>query len=114
SLLRKGPRCQRWSRPVAHAGIENRRTMTVEEYFQLETNDPETRYEYIDLDDYERVEVLPDCDDISWRDNISWLACKASMIPCSWESALPSTHQSAHFASPAWTLSSSSLDLYRR
>ncbi|MDQ2717311.1 MAG: Uma2 family endonuclease [Chloroflexota bacterium] len=28
--------------------IENRRTMTVEEYFQLEANDPETRYEYID------------------------------------------------------------------
>ncbi len=27
--------------------IENRRTMTVEEYFQLEENDPETRYEYI-------------------------------------------------------------------
>jgi hypothetical protein len=45
--------------------IENRRTMTAEEYFQLETSDPETRYEYIDLDDYERVEVLPDCDDIS-------------------------------------------------
>ena len=28
--------------------IENRRTMTVEEYFQLEANDPETGYEYID------------------------------------------------------------------
>ena len=28
--------------------IENRRTMTVKEYFQLEENDPETRYEYID------------------------------------------------------------------
>ncbi len=28
--------------------IENRRTMTVEEYFQLEENDPGTRYEYID------------------------------------------------------------------
>jgi Uma2 family endonuclease len=28
--------------------IENQRTMTVEEYFQLEANDPETRYEYID------------------------------------------------------------------
>ena len=28
--------------------IENRRTMTVEAYFQLEANDPETRYEYID------------------------------------------------------------------
>jgi Uma2 family endonuclease len=28
--------------------IENRRTMTVEEYFQLEENDPDTRYEYID------------------------------------------------------------------
>ncbi|GAC1640056.1 MAG: Uma2 family endonuclease [Ktedonobacteraceae bacterium] len=28
--------------------IENQRTMTVEEYFQLEANDPETCYEYID------------------------------------------------------------------
>jgi Uma2 family endonuclease len=28
--------------------IEHRRIMTVEEYFQLEANDPETRYEYID------------------------------------------------------------------
>src|SRR5260370_8456508 len=28
--------------------IEQRRTMTVEEYFQLEANDPGTRYEYID------------------------------------------------------------------
>ena len=28
--------------------IENRRTMTVEEYFQLEENDPDIRYEYID------------------------------------------------------------------
>ncbi len=28
--------------------IEHRRTMTVEEYFQLEANDPGTRYEYID------------------------------------------------------------------
>ncbi len=28
--------------------IEHQRTMTVEEYFQLEENDPETRYEYID------------------------------------------------------------------
>jgi Uma2 family endonuclease len=27
---------------------ENRRTMTVEEYFQLEATGPETRYEYID------------------------------------------------------------------
>ena len=45
--------------------LKHQQTMTVEEYFQLETNDPETRYEYIDLDDYERVEVLPDCDDIS-------------------------------------------------
>ncbi|HLZ62631.1 MAG TPA: Uma2 family endonuclease [Ktedonosporobacter sp.] len=28
--------------------LEHRRTMTVEEYFQLEEHDPETRYEYID------------------------------------------------------------------
>jgi Uma2 family endonuclease len=28
--------------------IEHQRTMTVEEYFRLEENDPETRYEYID------------------------------------------------------------------
>ena len=28
--------------------IEHRQTMTVEEYFQLEENDPYTRYEYID------------------------------------------------------------------
>lgn len=28
--------------------IGNRRTMTVEEYFQLEENDSDTRYEYID------------------------------------------------------------------
>jgi Uma2 family endonuclease len=28
--------------------IEHQRIMTVEEYFQLEENDPETRYEYID------------------------------------------------------------------
>jgi Uma2 family endonuclease len=28
--------------------IEHQRTMSVEEYFQLEANDPETRYEYID------------------------------------------------------------------
>ncbi len=28
--------------------VEHRRSMTVEEYFQLEENDPETRYEYID------------------------------------------------------------------
>lgn len=28
--------------------IEHQRTMTVEEYFQLEENDPDTRYEYID------------------------------------------------------------------
>jgi Uma2 family endonuclease len=28
--------------------IEHRRTMTVEEYFRLEENDPDTRYEYID------------------------------------------------------------------
>jgi Uma2 family endonuclease len=28
--------------------IEHQQTMTVEEYFQLEENDPDTRYEYID------------------------------------------------------------------
>jgi Uma2 family endonuclease len=28
--------------------LEQKRTMTVEEYFQLEENDPDTRYEYID------------------------------------------------------------------
>lgn len=28
--------------------LEHRRTMTIEEYFQLEENDPDTRYEYID------------------------------------------------------------------
>ena len=28
--------------------VEHQRTMTVEEYFQLEANDPETGYEYID------------------------------------------------------------------
>ena len=28
--------------------LEHRQTMTVEEYFQLEENDPDTRYEYID------------------------------------------------------------------
>ncbi len=28
--------------------IKHRQTMTVEEYFQLEENDPDTRYEYID------------------------------------------------------------------
>jgi Uma2 family endonuclease len=28
--------------------LEHQHTMTVEEYFQLEENDPETRYEYID------------------------------------------------------------------
>jgi len=28
--------------------VEHRRSITVEEYFQLEENDPETRYEYID------------------------------------------------------------------
>src|ERR1700693_4405809 len=28
--------------------IQNRRTITVEEYFQLEENDPDTRYEYVD------------------------------------------------------------------
>lgn len=28
--------------------LEHRRTMPVEEYFQLEENDPDTRYEYID------------------------------------------------------------------
>jgi len=28
--------------------LENRQTMTVEEYFQLERNDPDSRYEYID------------------------------------------------------------------
>ncbi|HJT55129.1 MAG TPA: Uma2 family endonuclease [Ktedonobacteraceae bacterium] len=28
--------------------MANRRTISVEEYFQLEANDPETRYEYID------------------------------------------------------------------
>jgi Uma2 family endonuclease len=28
--------------------IEHKRTMTVEEYFQLEENNPDTRYEYID------------------------------------------------------------------
>ena len=28
--------------------MQNRRTITVEEYFQLEANDPETGYEYID------------------------------------------------------------------
>ncbi|GAC1348580.1 MAG: Uma2 family endonuclease [Ktedonobacteraceae bacterium] len=28
--------------------IEHQRSMTVEEYFQLEENDPDTRYEYID------------------------------------------------------------------
>ena len=28
--------------------IEHQRTMTVEEYFQLEENDPDTRYEYVD------------------------------------------------------------------
>ena len=28
--------------------IEHQQTMTVEEYFQLEENDPETRYEYVD------------------------------------------------------------------
>ncbi len=28
--------------------LEHRHTLTVEEYFQLEENDPETRYEYID------------------------------------------------------------------
>lgn len=28
--------------------LEHRRTMTVEEYFRLEENDPDTRYEYVD------------------------------------------------------------------
>ena len=28
--------------------VEHQRTMTVEEYFQLEENDPDTRYEYVD------------------------------------------------------------------
>lgn len=28
--------------------IEHQQTMTVEEYFQLEENDPNTRYEYVD------------------------------------------------------------------
>lgn len=28
--------------------LEHKQTMTVEEYFQLEENDPYTRYEYID------------------------------------------------------------------
>lgn len=28
--------------------LEHRQTMTVEEYFHLEENDPDTRYEYID------------------------------------------------------------------
>ncbi len=28
--------------------LEHRQTMTVEEYFQLEENDPDTRYEYVD------------------------------------------------------------------
>src|SRR5260221_621489 len=28
--------------------LEHQQTMTVEEYFQLEENDPDTRYEYID------------------------------------------------------------------
>jgi Uma2 family endonuclease len=28
--------------------MEYQRMMTVEEYFQLEENDPETRYEYVD------------------------------------------------------------------
>jgi len=31
-----------------HMTIEHPQTMTVEEYFQLEENDPDTRYEYID------------------------------------------------------------------
>jgi hypothetical protein len=29
--------------------IEHKRTMTVEEYFQLEENDPETRYIHTDV-----------------------------------------------------------------
>ena len=28
--------------------LEHRQTMTVEEYFLLERNDPEARYEYVD------------------------------------------------------------------
>jgi LUD domain len=54
------------------------------------------------------------CDDISWRDNISRLACKASLIPCSCESTLPSAHQTAHCASFAWALNPSNLDVYWR
>ncbi len=38
-------RKERYERAMA---IEHQRTMSVEEYFQLEANDPETRYEYID------------------------------------------------------------------
>lgn len=34
--------------------LEHRQTMTVEEYFQLERNDPDARYEYIDGHIYAR------------------------------------------------------------
>jgi Uma2 family endonuclease len=37
--------------------IEHQRTMMVEDYFQLEENDPETRYEYIDGLVYAMVSV---------------------------------------------------------
>ena len=36
------------ARKESAMAIEHQRTMTVEEYFQLEENDPDTRYEYID------------------------------------------------------------------
>jgi Uma2 family endonuclease len=44
--------------------IEHQRTMTVEEYFQLEENDPDTRYEYIDGHVY-AYEAFEDSDEIT-------------------------------------------------
>src|SRR5437016_6486804 len=47
----QAPRATRHKRKKRHEramAIEHQRTMTVEEYFQLEAKDPETRYEYID------------------------------------------------------------------
>jgi Uma2 family endonuclease len=39
--------------------IEHPQTMTVEEYFLLEENDPDTRYEYVDGQVYAMAGELP-------------------------------------------------------
>ena len=63
--------------------IESPQTMTVEEYFQLEENDPDTRYEYIDGHVYAMAGGTANHDIIkSNMQRILWHLLRGSPMSC--------------------------------